>query len=81
MNNLDETRLTTERSAECQQHSISITTGNVALLTQNTQNSSPVYVNRRKSTSNSNNMTSYSALKRKTQRSDLSSNISRVERL
>ncbi|CAF4075090.1 unnamed protein product [Rotaria sp. Silwood2] len=75
---LDETRLTTGRPIACHQHSIPITTGNIALLTQNIHSSSPSDVIRRKST-NTSNMTSYSALKRKAQRSDVSSNISRYQ--
>ncbi|CAF0943275.1 unnamed protein product [Rotaria sordida] len=75
---LDESRLTNGRSIDCHQRSTSITTGNIALLTQNNHSSSPLNVNRRRST-NTSNMTSYSALKRKTQRSDVSSNISRYQ--
>lgn len=80
MNNLDETRLTNGRPNECHQHSTPITSGNLSLLTQNIHTSSPFEITRRKPTTTS-NMTSYSALKRKAQRTDLSSNISRVEYL
>jgi hypothetical protein len=78
LNDLDETRLTNRRTNECHQHSTPITTGNITLFTQNTHSStSTLYITRRKP-ANTSNMTSYSALKRKTQRSDVSSNISRV---
>jgi hypothetical protein len=84
LNDLDETRLNNKRINECHQHSTPVTntTGNIALFTQNTHSSSstssPFYVNRRRPTSTS-NMTSYSAIKRKAQRADVSSNISRVK--
>ncbi|CAF1232697.1 unnamed protein product [Rotaria sordida] len=74
----DENRLTNKRTSECYQHSTPLTTGNIALFTQNTQSSSPLYSNRRRQT-NFGNMTSYSALKRKAQRSDISSSISRFQ--
>ncbi len=78
MNVLDETRSTSKRSTECHQHSTPITTDNLALFTQNTHSSSsPLYIPRRRPT-NTSTMTSYSALKRKAQRADVSSNISRV---
>ncbi|CAF1482975.1 unnamed protein product [Adineta ricciae] len=76
---LDENRLHIKRAGECHQHSTPISTpGNLALLTQNTHSSSPLYVSRRRPTSSS-TMTSYSALKRKTQRADVTSNISRFQ--
>ncbi|CAF1147995.1 unnamed protein product [Adineta steineri] len=76
---LDENRLTTKRTSECHQHSTPLTSGNIALNTQNPPSTlSPLYINRRRPTSAS-NMTSYSALKRKTQRTDISSNISRSQ--
>ncbi|CAF3449624.1 unnamed protein product [Rotaria sp. Silwood1] len=78
---LDETRLTNGRLIVCHQHSTPIATGNIALLTQNihsSSSSSSFDINRRRST-NTSNMTSYSALKRKAQRSDVSSNISRYQ--
>lgn len=74
---LDETRLTNKRISECYQHSTPLSTGNLALFAQNTHSSSPLYLNRRRQTSLG-NMTSYSALKRKAQRSDISSSTSRV---
>jgi hypothetical protein len=74
--NLDENRLINKRTSECYQHSTPLTTGNLALFAQSTH-SSPLYINRRRQTSLG-NMTSYSALKRKAQRSDVSSNMSRV---
>jgi hypothetical protein len=58
-------------------YSTPLTTGNIALFAQNTHSSSPLYINRRRQTTLG-NMTSYSALKRKAQRSDISSSISRV---
>jgi hypothetical protein len=77
VNNLDETRLTNKRTSECYQHSTPLIAGNIALFGQNTRSSSPLYINRRRQTSTG-NMTSYSALKRKAQRSDVSSSTSRV---
>ncbi|CAF2516221.1 unnamed protein product [Rotaria sp. Silwood2] len=74
----DENRLTNKRTSECYQHSTPLTTGNIALFAQNTQSSSPLYINRRRQT-HLGNMTSYSALKRKAQRSDISSSISRFQ--
>ncbi|CAF3325604.1 unnamed protein product [Rotaria socialis] len=84
----DETRLTNGRSIECHQHSTPVTTGNIASIAQNihsssstsssSSSSSPFDIFRRRATSTS-NMTSYSALKRKAQRSDVSSNISRFQ--
>ncbi|CAF3454137.1 unnamed protein product, partial [Rotaria sp. Silwood1] len=74
----DENRLINKRTSECYQHSTPLTTGNIALFAQNTQSSSPLYINRRRQT-NLGNMTSYSALKRKAQRSDISSSISRFQ--
>lgn len=77
MNNLDETRLNTGRPIECHQNSTSTATGSIALFTQNTHTSSPSYVTRRRPTSTV-TMTSYSSLKRKAQRADISSNVSRT---
>ncbi|CAF2141219.1 unnamed protein product [Rotaria magnacalcarata] len=74
----DENRLTNKRTSECYQHSTPLTTGNIALFAQNTQSSSPLYINRRRQTTLG-NMTSYSALKRKAQRSDISSSASRFQ--
>ncbi|CAF1687701.1 unnamed protein product, partial [Adineta ricciae] len=73
-----ETRLTNKRISECYQHSTPLSTGNLALFAQNTHTSSPLYLNRRRQTSLG-NMTSYSALKRKAQRSDISSSTSRFQ--
>ena len=79
---LDESRLTTgKRSSECYQHSSPLTTGTVAFFgQQTTTNSTPLYFNRRRPTI-SHSMTSYSALKRKAQRADVSSSTSRVSHL
>ncbi|UJR30309.1 hypothetical protein I4U23_017846 [Adineta vaga] len=75
----DENRLHIKRASECHQHSTPIPTpGNIALFTQNTHSSSPLYINRRRPNSSS-TMTSYSALKRKTQRADVNSNASRFQ--
>lgn len=78
---LDETRLTNRQINACHQHStpVTIPTSNSALFTQSTHSStcSPLHVTRRRPTGTS-NMTSYSAIKRKAQRSDLSSSVSRV---
>lgn len=80
---LDESRLTTgKRSSECYQHSSPLTTGTVAFFgQQTTTNSTPLYFNRRRPTTISHSMTSYSALKRKAQRADVSSSSSRVSDL
>lgn len=75
---LDEHRLTKKRTSEWYQHSTPLSTGNLALFGQNSH-SSPLHIHRRRQTSLG-NMTSYSALKRKAQRSDISSNIARVRR-
>lgn len=76
---LDENRLTKKRTGEWYQHSTPLSTGNLALFGQNSHSSSPLYIHRRRQTSLG-NMTSYSALKRKAQRSDVSSNITRVRK-
>ena len=80
---LDESRLTTgKRSSECYQHSSPLTTGTIAFFGQQTTttNSTPLYFNRRRPTI-SHSMTSYSALKRKAQRAEVSSSSSRVSDL
>lgn len=74
---LDETRLINKRASECYQHSTPFSTGNLALFASTNSVSSPFHLNRRRQTSLG-NMTSYSALKRKAQRIDPSSNLSRV---
>ncbi|CAF1144497.1 unnamed protein product [Adineta steineri] len=78
LRNNDETRLSNKRISECYQHSTPLTTGNIALFGQNTHSSSPLYINRRRQASLG-NMTSYTALKRKAQRSDISSSTSRFQ--
>ena len=79
---LDESRLTTsKRSSECYQHSTPLATGTIAFFgQQTTTNSTPLYLNRRRLPT-SHSMTSYSALKRKAQRADISSSTSRVRYL
>ena len=78
MIDLDESRLTKKRTSEWYQHSTPLSTGNLALFGRNSHSSSsPFHINRRRQTSLG-NMTSYSALKRKAQRPDVSANPSRV---
>jgi hypothetical protein len=80
IDDLDETRLTQKRTSECYQHSTPLATGNIALFASQTNSSSPLYYNRRRQTSVG-QMTSYSALKRKAQRADVSASGSRVSTL